>query len=90
MSARRVMPGVSSIMKSRVPIERMHAIAARLRECDPLRQQVNCSVMAAQFECGRKAVLRDIDFMRDRLGWDIEYDQSRHSYILKSAPAAVL
>ena len=35
----------------------------------------NCRKLAAELEVSSKTIQRDIDFMRDRLGLPIEYDQ---------------
>jgi len=40
----------------------------------------NCARIAAEFRVGRKTALRDIDFMRDRMGMPIGYDDERHGY----------
>lgn len=74
------------LMDSRPPIERMHVIAGMLRR----GEHVNCSVLERRLEVCRKTLLRDLDFMRDRLRWDIEYDRFRLTYVLRSAPEAVL
>jgi len=40
----------------------------------------NCSKLAARFEVARKTVMRDVTFMRDRLGLPIEYDARLHAF----------
>jgi proteasome accessory factor B len=40
----------------------------------------NCSGLAAELGVGRKMVLRDIDYMRERLGLPIVYNAVRHGY----------
>lgn len=42
----------------------------------------NCTRMAAEFGVARKTALRDLEFLRDRKGWPIDYDSDRHGYFL--------
>lgn len=76
----------TGIQCSRAPIARMAVIAARLRK----GLQVNCRGMAARLEVDEKTIGRDIDFMRDRLGYDLRWEQRRKTYVLEKAPVAVL
>lgn len=46
--------------------------------------------IAAHFEVERKAIARDLTFMRDRLGYDVRWDGSAKRYRLISAPAPAL
>lgn len=57
------------VIKSRPPIERMAYIARLLRD----KADFTSPTVAAHFEMERKAIDRDIEFMRDRLGFTIEY-----------------
>lgn len=56
---------------SRPPLARMMQLHAKLQA----RAFPNCRKLAAEFEVSTKTIQRDIDFMRDRLGLPIEYDQ---------------
>lgn len=40
----------------------------------------NCRKLADELEVSSKTVMRDIDFMRDRLGLPLEYDALRHGF----------
>ena len=42
----------------------------------------NCARISREFGVDRQTALRDIDFIRDRMGWPIEYDDKRHGYYL--------
>jgi predicted DNA-binding transcriptional regulator YafY len=59
------------VRHSRPPLERMMRLHNRINAGD----FPNCRKMAAQLEVSAKTIQRDIDFMRDRLGLPIEYDQ---------------
>ncbi|MBA3831954.1 MAG: HTH domain-containing protein [Chthoniobacterales bacterium] len=56
---------------SRPPLARMMRLHAQLQA----RAFPNCRKLAAELEVSGKTIQRDIDFMRDRLGLPIEYDQ---------------
>lgn len=57
--------------RSRPPLARMFAVhQALVKGGFP-----NCTKLAQELEVSNKTVQRDIDFMRDRLGLPIEYDQ---------------
>jgi predicted DNA-binding transcriptional regulator YafY len=56
---------------SRPPLERMMRMHARLQA----GRYPNCRKLAEELEVSSKTVQRDLDFMRDRLGLPIEYDQ---------------
>jgi proteasome accessory factor B len=56
---------------SRPPLERM----MRLHEKLKAGSFPNCRTLADELEVSTKTIQRDIDFMRDRLGLPIEYDQ---------------
>ena len=55
---------------SRVPIERFAWIAEKLR----LGRFFKTGDVARQFEVSYKTAWRDIEFMRDRLGYEIEFN----------------
>lgn len=61
---------------SRPPIERM----LRLHERIKAASFPNCRKLAVEFEVSPKTIQRDVDFMRDRLGLPIEYDQLRFGF----------
>jgi predicted DNA-binding transcriptional regulator YafY len=56
---------------SRAPLERMMRVHQRILD----GKFPNCRKLARELEVSSKTVMRDIDFMRDRLGLPIEYDQ---------------
>lgn len=58
-------------------VSRIHALLKSNRH-----EQWNCTTIAAELEVSSKTVLRDITFMRDRLGYPIEFDrnQRRNTY----------
>lgn len=58
-------------LRSRPPLGRMLELHRELRA----GRFPNCRKVAAQLEVSAKTIQRDIDFMRDRLGLPIEYDQ---------------
>lgn len=51
------------------PIERMAYLARLLRD----GQKFNASTVAQELEVDSRTIHRDIDFMRDRLGYTIEW-----------------
>ena len=61
---------------SRPPIERMAYIGKLIRDGKTFTKR---QVME-RFEVGDKAVQRDIDFMRDRLWYEIQWDRSKRHY----------
>ena len=61
---------------TRPPFERMMFIARLLIR----RKRFTAPEVAAEFEVSSKTVHRDLDFMRDRLGYEIEFDASALSY----------
>lgn len=72
------MPEKSSapVRLSRPPLQRMMAIHEELKR----GAFTNCAKLAAQLEVAPKTVMRDISFMRDRLGLPLEYDPALHAY----------
>lgn len=56
---------------ARPPLERMMRLHERLQS----NNFPNCRSLAEELEVSTKTVQRDIDFMRDRMGLPIEYDQ---------------
>lgn len=61
---------------ARPSIERMTKIWAALRDGN----RCNAFIMAAEFECSRKTIYRDLEFMRDRIGLPIEYNKQTHTF----------
>lgn len=61
---------------SRVPLERFVWIAAQLRE----GRVLNSRIGADRFEVSPKTLWRDLKFMSDRLGYQIEWNAARQSY----------
>jgi proteasome accessory factor B len=68
---------------SRPPLERMMRIHERIRA----GAYPNCRKLASELEVSPKTVQRDIDFMRDRLGLPIDYDQLRFGFYYTEAVA---
>lgn len=61
---------------SRPPMERMWRIHQELAR----GEFPNCRRLAESLEVSSKTVMRDIDFMRDRLGLPLAYDAVRHGF----------
>jgi proteasome accessory factor B len=61
---------------SRPPLERMLRLHDRLKA----GEFPNCRKLAGELEVSAKTIQRDIDFMRDRLGLPIEYDQLQFGF----------
>ncbi|MBU3665257.1 MAG: WYL domain-containing protein [Chthoniobacterales bacterium] len=61
---------------SRPPMERMWKIHQKLAAGG----FPNCRVMADDMEVSSKTIMRDIEFMRDRLGLPLEYDAVKHGF----------
>jgi proteasome accessory factor B len=61
---------------SRPPLQRMMQLHNRLKAGD----FPNCRKLSHELEVSAKTIQRDIDFMRDRLGLPIEYDQARFGF----------
>lgn len=71
---------------SRPPLERMLKIHEELQD----GRLTNCTKLAELLDVSTKTVMRDIAFMRDRLGLPVEYDEKiyayRYAYPVKSFP----
>ena len=73
---------VSKTMQlSRPPLERMMRLHQKLIAGD----FPNCRKLADELEVSTKTIQRDIDFMRDRLGLPIEYDQLKFGFVYTEA-----
>lgn len=66
----------NSARLTRPPFERMMQIHDELEQ----RRYPNCTSLARRFEVSTKTIQRDIDFMRDRWKYPIEYDQDRRGF----------
>jgi hypothetical protein len=67
---------------SRPPLERMTRVHEELKG----KRFPNCKSLSAALEVSVKTIQRDIDFMRDRLGLPIDYDQRRFGYFYYAEP----
>jgi proteasome accessory factor B len=67
----------TAVLHSRPPLERMMRLHEKLRAGD----FPNCRKLAEELEVSTKTIQRDIDFMRDRLGLPIEYDQLNFGFV---------
>jgi proteasome accessory factor B len=63
-------------LHSRPPLERM----LRIHEIIRTGSYPNATRLASELEVSSKSIHRDIEFMRDRLGLPIEYDERRWGY----------
>lgn len=61
---------------SRPPWERMMRFHNLLRE----NSFPNCTQLAEEFEVSQRTIMRDVDFMRDRLMLPIEFDSHKNGY----------
>ncbi len=64
-------------LSSRPPIERMALISRLLRTREPF----NATGLALVFEVSPKTIHRDIEFMKDRLGFKFRFVSSLNSFI---------
>ena len=63
--------------RDRIAVERLRWIAGRIRERLPL----TASIVAREFEISSKTGIRDINFMRRNLSWQIRWDGQRNSFV---------
>ncbi len=61
---------------TRPPMERMW----RIHQILSSGAYPNCTGLSAELEVSAKTVMRDIEFMRDRLGLPLEYDPVKHGF----------
>lgn len=61
---------------TRPPMERMW----RIHQILAGGSHPNCTGLSVELEVSAKTVMRDLDFMRDRLGLPLEYDAVKHGY----------
>lgn len=78
--------GPHSWSKARPAIERLIRLANLVRHSLPF----TCDEVAREFEVSRKTIVRDLAFMRDRLGWEFHYDPSDRKFRCVKAPAPQL
>lgn len=78
--------GKHNVGEDRAPIERMVRIARLLRAGLPF----NLRELAREMEIHERTLHRDLAFMRDRLGYEVEYDAPRWKYVLVKGPTPVL
>jgi predicted DNA-binding transcriptional regulator YafY len=70
-------PGtVASPLLSRPPLERITIIHSRIRG----GKYPNCRQLSEQLDVSQKTIMRDIEFMRDRLRLPIEYHPAQHGF----------
>jgi predicted DNA-binding transcriptional regulator YafY len=74
------------IAPNRTALVRMHCLAGLLRTGG----RFTAAGVAVRFEVSRKTIMRDLEFMRDRMGYAYEWNGKLGRYLLKSAPPAVL
>ena len=66
---------------TRPPMERMWRIHREISEGD----HPNCQGLAMELEVSAKTVMRDLEFIRDRLGLPLEYDAVKHGFYYTAA-----
>lgn len=64
------------VLRNRPPMERMWKIHQEISA----GTFPNCRLLAASLEVSTKTVMRDLDFMRDRLGLPLAYEPIRHGF----------
>lgn len=67
-------------------LARLHLLATYLRTGN----RFTAAGLAAELEVQRKTVVRDIAFLRDRLGWNFTWNPATKTYRLIKAPAPML
>ena len=67
-------------------IERFICLASLLRS----GKSFTLGEVATRFECSYRTISRDMEFLRDRLGFETEWDNRRKAWRLVRAPRAVL
>lgn len=69
-------------LTGRPAFERIVWIAQQFRS----GERLNCNDIARRFECSTKTAFRDIEFLRDRLAYELEYERDSHVYRLTNEP----
>lgn len=67
-------------------IIRLHRIATLLRAGG----QFTAAALAREWEVSRKTIVRDLDYLRQQLGYEADWDPRLSRYILRRAPAPQL
>jgi hypothetical protein len=80
-SSVQILSAIKPSCRTRGPLERMALIYSALEQ----GAKVNASIMARQLEVSTRSILRDVEFMRDRLQLPIEYDQHRFTFVYGGA-----
>ena len=75
-----------SFPAARTPLARMMRISRKLIG----REKFNMRTLAEELEVSRKTVDRDICFMRDQLGYEIEYCPSVRSFVGRPTASRIL
>lgn len=70
----------------RPTIVRMHTLAGLLRAGG----RFSAREVAQRFEVSRRTIVRDLDYLRDQLGYAATWDAHERRYILHRAPRAQL
>jgi proteasome accessory factor B len=73
---KRSRSSVDESAHTRLPLERM----VRIHQAIQSGRFPNASTLARDLEVSTKSVHRDLDFLRDRMGLPIAYDELRHGY----------
>ena len=71
---------------ARSAIARIWLVARAIRERGA-GQRVNAFTLAMDLECCNRTISRDIEFLRDRLGHDIQYIASERTFVYQAVPA---
>jgi proteasome accessory factor B len=66
----------AKMLLSRPPLERMMRFHDLLKD----KSYPNCTTISKEFEVAVRTIMRDLDFMRDRLGLPIEFDQQNNGF----------
>jgi predicted DNA-binding transcriptional regulator YafY len=74
------------IAPNRPALVRLHHLARKLREGGAF----TAGEIARHFEVSRKTITRDLNYLRDRMGYDADWSPSEKRYILHRAPEAQL
>ena len=74
-----------AILMTRSAIARLAFVKRRLLEGG---DHVNCLTLAMDYECCHRTIVRDVTFLRDRLGHQISYDHRARSlrYVVQPEP----
>ena len=70
------MKATREVLHSRPPLQRM----LRIHEAIQSGKYPNAAKLARELEVSTKSIHRDLEFMRDRLDFPLEYDARRFGY----------